>query len=88
MSEIYIDYDQWYTINKPMYLGMDNTIKYAKVHSRERILWVLKCIAKDGFDWMSYAEDDLLYHINKKNITPSTSSEILDAMILEGKIRR
>lgn len=88
MSEIHIAYDQWYTINKPMHLRMDNTFKYAKVHSREGRLWVLKCITNSGLDWMSYSEDDLLYHINKKNITPSTSSEVLDATILEGRLRR
>lgn len=77
----------WFTIKKPQTLRLDYTYRFMKVHMKERGMWVMKCFTQKNVDWMSYRDEDLQYSIEKEQIVPSSPSEILDATILESKLR-
>lgn len=83
-----IERDAWYIIKTPMHMRLDSVYKYAKTHSKERSMWVLKCFSPKGVDWVSYTEENLLYSLKKGFIAEASPSEILDATIMESKLRK
>jgi len=77
----------WFTIKRPQTLMLDKTYRFMKVHMRERGQWAMKCFTNSKVDWMTYKEENLLYSIEKEIIVPSSPSEILEATVLESKLK-